>query len=221
MMFISSNVTSQICLRCPRLAKATTRYCSSQLWSDATPLRRWVVVEGNTQQSPAACGAAKGGTWKPIVWPLLCCSQQRSYAGIFGTRRQLHISISSSSSSASSIGSTTQSVSPVSASAKKRKMVVKLTEDQRKEQLQPLLDAGWTMVTGRDAIYKEYLFKNFNEAFGFMTRVALLADKMDHHPEWFNVYNKVQVTLATHDCSGLSERDVKLAKFLEEIASKY
>ncbi|KXJ78872.1 hypothetical protein RP20_CCG003173 [Aedes albopictus] len=99
--------------------------------------------------------------------------------------------------------------------------VVKLTEEQRKEQLQPLFDAGWTMVTGRDAIYKEYLFKNFNEAFGFMTRVALLADKMDHHPEWFNVYNKVQVTLATHDCGGLSERDVKLAKFLEEAASKY
>lgn len=100
-------------------------------------------------------------------------------------------------------------------------MVVKLTEEQRKEQLKPLLDAGWTMVKDRDAIYKEYLFKNFNEAFGFMTRVALLADKMDHHPEWFNVYNKVQVTLATHDCSGLSERDVKLAKFLEEVASKY
>lgn len=100
-------------------------------------------------------------------------------------------------------------------------MVVKLTEEQRKEQLKPLFDAGWTMVKDRDAMYKEYLFKNFNEAFGFMTRVALLADKMDHHPEWFNVYNKVQVTLATHDCGGLSERDVKLAKFLEEAASKY
>ncbi|XP_053693838.1 pterin-4-alpha-carbinolamine dehydratase [Sabethes cyaneus] len=104
---------------------------------------------------------------------------------------------------------------------KKRKMVAKLTEEQRKELLQPLLDAGWTMVKDRDAIYKEYLFKNFNEAFGFMTRVALLADKMDHHPEWFNVYNKVQVTLATHDCGGLSERDVKLGKFLEEAASKF
>lgn len=101
-------------------------------------------------------------------------------------------------------------------------MVAKLTDDQRKELLQPLLDAGWSMAAGgRDAIYKEYMFKNFNEAFGFMTRVALLADKMDHHPEWFNVYNKVQVTLATHDCGGLSERDVKLAKFLEEIFGKY
>lgn len=74
------------------------------------------------------------------------------------------------------------------------------------------------MVTDRDALYKEFLFKSFNEAFGFMTRVALLADKMDHHPEWFNVYNKVQVTMSTHDCGGLSTRDVKLATFMDEIA---
>uniref|UniRef100_A0A023EJL2 4a-hydroxytetrahydrobiopterin dehydratase n=1 Tax=Aedes albopictus TaxID=7160 RepID=A0A023EJL2_AEDAL len=209
-MLLSSIVTSQICSRCPRLAKTTTRYLSSQLWSDApSPLwHRWWVAEGSAQQSPHQ------------VSPQLCFNsnlQQRSYAAaILETRRQpLH------SSSASAIGSP-QSVSPVPpVSAKKGKMVVKLTEEQRKEQLQPLFDAGWTMVTGRDAIYKEYLFKNFNEAFGFMTRVALLADKMDHHPEWFNVYNKVQVTLATHDCGGLSERDVKLAKFLEEAASKY
>jgi 4a-hydroxytetrahydrobiopterin dehydratase len=60
----------------------------------------------------------------------------------------------------------------------------KLTEQEREEQLKPLLAAGWSMVEGRDAIYKEFLFKNFNESFGFMTRVALLADKMDHHPEW-------------------------------------
>lgn len=76
------------------------------------------------------------------------------------------------------------------------------------------------MVNGRDAIYKEFLFKDFNEAFGFMTRVALLADKMDHHPEWFNVYNKVQVTMSTHDCGGLSQRDVKLATFMNQIAMK-
>ena len=87
--------------------------------------------------------------------------------------------------------------------------------------LKPLFGAGWTMVNGRDAIYKEYMFKNFNESFGFMTRVALLADKMDHHPEWFNVYNKVQVTMSTHDCGGLSAKDVKMANFMEEIASKY
>ncbi|XP_058443798.1 pterin-4-alpha-carbinolamine dehydratase isoform X2 [Malaya genurostris] len=125
------------------------------------------------------------------------------------TRRQY-------SSSNSGIGSPEVTVSKNSQTRQKRKMVVKLTEDQRKELLQPLLNDGWTMVEGRDAIYKEFLFKDFNEAFGFMTRVALKADKMDHHPEWFNVYNKVQVTLATHDCSGLSERDVQLAKFMEK-----
>lgn len=93
-----------------------------------------------------------------------------------------------------------------------------MTEQERAELLQPLLSSGWSMVTDRDAIYKEFLFKNFNEAFGFMTRVALLADKMDHHPEWFNVYNKVQVTMSSHDCDGLSKRDVKMATFMNEIA---
>lgn len=76
------------------------------------------------------------------------------------------------------------------------------------------------MVEGRDAIYKEFLFANFNEAFGFMTRVALLADKKDHHPEWFNVYNKVQVTMSTHDCGGLSKKDINLAQFMNEITKK-
>ena len=64
---------------------------------------------------------------------------------------------------------------------------------------------------------KEFLFKDFNQAFGFMTRVALKAEKMEHHPEWFNVYNKVQITLSTHDCSGLSD-DVQLANFIETAA---
>merc|ERR1712240_101515 len=99
----------------------------------------------------------------------------------------------------------------------KARMVTKLTEDMRKLQLNPLLEKGWTMVKDRDAIYKEFIFKDFNQAFGFMSRIALKADKMDHHPEWFNVYNKVQITLATHDCSGLSERDVRLATFIESI----
>ncbi|KAK7487226.1 hypothetical protein BaRGS_00021578 [Batillaria attramentaria] len=94
----------------------------------------------------------------------------------------------------------------------------KLTDEERNADLSPLKSAGWTMVEGRDAIYKEFLFKDFNQAFGFMTRVALKADKMDHHPEWFNVYNKVQVTLSTHDVGGLSKRDVTLAKFIEEAA---
>lgn len=81
-----------------------------------------------------------------------------------------------------------------------------------------MLSAGWSMVNGRDAIYKEYLFKNFNQSFAFMTSVALVAEKMDHHPEWFNVYNKVQVTMSTHDVGGLSGKDVKLATFMEKQA---
>ena len=95
---------------------------------------------------------------------------------------------------------------------------LKLNEEERNKDLPALKDAGWTEVDGRDAIHKEFLFKDFNQAFGFMSRVALLAEKMDHHPEWFNVYNKVQITLSTHECSGLSERDVKLATFVEKAA---
>lgn len=77
--------------------------------------------------------------------------------------------------------------------------------------------SGWRAVDGRDAISKEFKFKDFNAAFGFMTRVALYADKADHHPEWFNVYNKVEVTLATHDASGVTEKDVALAKFMDSL----
>jgi len=68
----------------------------------------------------------------------------------------------------------------------------------------------------RDAIFKSFQFKNFNDAFGFMTHIAMQAEKMDHHPEWFNVYNKVEITLSSHDVSGLSERDIRMAKFIEE-----
>jgi len=77
---------------------------------------------------------------------------------------------------------------------------------------------GWSAVEGRDAISKSYKFANFNAAFGFMTRVALKADQMDHHPEWFNVYSKVDVTLSTHDAGGVTAKDVELAKFMDEIA---
>jgi 4a-hydroxytetrahydrobiopterin dehydratase len=77
---------------------------------------------------------------------------------------------------------------------------------------------GWTAADGKDAIEKTYKFADFNAAFGFMTRVAIEADKRDHHPEWFNVYNRVEVTLTTHDCDGVSERDVQLAKFMDAIA---
>ncbi|KAF7997136.1 hypothetical protein HCN44_005413 [Aphidius gifuensis] len=95
----------------------------------------------------------------------------------------------------------------------------KLEDSERMSILTPLLQTGWTLQVKRDAIYKEFLFKDFNEAFGFMTRVALKAEKMDHHPEWFNVYNKVNVTLSSHDVNGLSQRDIKMAHFIDEVAN--
>jgi 4a-hydroxytetrahydrobiopterin dehydratase len=79
---------------------------------------------------------------------------------------------------------------------------------------------GWRAAEGRDAIVKEFRFKDFNAAFGFMARVALHAEKHDHHPEWFNVYNRVDVTLATHDAGGVTDKDVALAHFMDEAAVK-
>jgi 4a-hydroxytetrahydrobiopterin dehydratase len=79
--------------------------------------------------------------------------------------------------------------------------------------------AGWTMVEGREAIRKRFVFKDFNEAFGWMTRAALVAEKMDHHPEWFNVYKTVDVTLATHDAGGVTSLDLKLAKAMDDLAA--
>ncbi len=78
--------------------------------------------------------------------------------------------------------------------------------------------AGWTLVDGREAIAKRFVFRDFNEAFGWMSRVALLAEKMDHHPEWSNVYKTVEVTLATHDVEGLSELDVRMARAMDAMA---
>ena len=78
---------------------------------------------------------------------------------------------------------------------------------------------GWSVLPGeRDAIQRTYKFADFNAAFGFMARVALMADKLDHHPEWFNVYNRVDVTLATHDADGVTELDVTLAKLMDMAA---
>ena len=92
----------------------------------------------------------------------------------------------------------------------------KLTVEQRETDLKKLLDNDWSLdASGRDAIVKKFQFKDFNQAFAFMTRVALKAEKMDHHPEWFNVYNKVDITLSSHDVAGLSQRDVKLATFID------
>jgi 4a-hydroxytetrahydrobiopterin dehydratase len=94
-------------------------------------------------------------------------------------------------------------------------MAAKLTGDARKAALATL--AGWSEVTGRDAITKKFTFKDFNQAFGFMTRAALVAEKMDHHPEWFNVYRTVEVTLSTHDAGGVTELDVKLAEAMDRL----
>jgi 4a-hydroxytetrahydrobiopterin dehydratase len=95
-------------------------------------------------------------------------------------------------------------------------MAQKLTGDARKAALAKL--AGWSEVKDRDAITKTFVFRDFNEAFGFMTRSALIAEKLDHHPEWFNVYKTVTVTLSTHDAGGLTERDIKLAEAMDRLA---
>jgi len=96
-------------------------------------------------------------------------------------------------------------------------MVEKLTGEARAEALKAL--PGWSEVEGRDAITRSFRFKTFNQAFGFMTRVALKAERLDHHPEWFNVYSRVDVTLATHDAGGVTELDVRLATFIDKAAA--
>jgi 4a-hydroxytetrahydrobiopterin dehydratase len=95
-------------------------------------------------------------------------------------------------------------------------MAQKLSGEDRSRALARL--KGWSNVDGRDAIHKKYVFADFNEAFGFMTRAALMAEKMDHHPEWSNVYKTVEVTLSTHDAGGLTELDVKLAGAMDKFA---
>jgi len=95
-------------------------------------------------------------------------------------------------------------------------MAQKLSADARKAALGGL--AGWSDVKGRDAITKKFVFADFNAAFGFMTRAALVAEKLDHHPEWFNVYKTVEVTLSTHDAGGVTELDVTLARAMDKMA---
>lgn len=91
--------------------------------------------------------------------------------------------------------------------------VARLTEAERADLLPAL--SGWKVDAARDGIRKTFTFSDFTEAFGFMTRVALLAEKADHHPEWFNVYNRVEILLTTHDADGLSMRDIELAKAID------
>ena len=97
-------------------------------------------------------------------------------------------------------------------------MAQRLTAELRKSALAGL--PGWTEVNGREAIAKTFVFKDFNEAFGFMARVALVAEKHDHHPEWRNVYRTVDVVLSTHDAGGLTAKDIDLAKAMNAIAQQ-
>ncbi len=97
-------------------------------------------------------------------------------------------------------------------------MAEKLAGEARKAALAGL--KGWHEVAGRNAIARQFKFADFNAAFGWMTRVALLAEKMDHHPEWSNVYNRVDVTLASHDADGVTARDIKMAQAMNAYAGE-
>jgi 4a-hydroxytetrahydrobiopterin dehydratase len=97
-------------------------------------------------------------------------------------------------------------------------MTDRLTETERDAQLPALGEAGWGALPDRDAIRKIWKFRSFVEAWGFMSRAALIAEKMNHHPEWLNVYNVVDVTLTTHSCDGLSQLDIDLAKKMDRLA---
>ncbi|WP_374371405.1 4a-hydroxytetrahydrobiopterin dehydratase [Dongia sp.] len=94
-------------------------------------------------------------------------------------------------------------------------MIAKLSDGERQAALAELVQ--WQLVTDRDAIKRSFKFKNFSEAWGFMNRVALLAEAQDHHPEWSNVYNRVEILLTTHDCQGLSARDLRLARDIDKL----
>lgn len=96
-------------------------------------------------------------------------------------------------------------------------MTEKLSDATRGPLLDPLFDNGWTMVEGRDAITKMFIFDNFVEAFGWMTRAAIWAEKWNHHPEWSNVYRTVEVVLTTHDVGGISSLDAKLARKMDSL----
>jgi 4a-hydroxytetrahydrobiopterin dehydratase len=95
-------------------------------------------------------------------------------------------------------------------------MATRLTDDERAAALASL--PAWTLVADRDAIEREFKFADFSEAWAFMSRVALKAEQMNHHPEWFNVWSTVRVTMSTHDCGGLSKLDLAMARFMDSIA---
>ena len=97
-------------------------------------------------------------------------------------------------------------------------MTEQLSDETRGPPLDPLMASGWALVEGRDAIHKSFVFEDFVDAFGWMTRVSIWAEKWDHHPEWSNVYKTVEVTLTTHDVGGLSALDAKLARKMDTLA---
>ncbi|MFD0859744.1 4a-hydroxytetrahydrobiopterin dehydratase [Roseovarius aquimarinus] len=97
-------------------------------------------------------------------------------------------------------------------------MTEKLSDTARTTMIEPLLKEGWSMVEGRDAITKEFKFADFPDALAWMVRAGVWAEKWNHHPEWSNVYNTVQVTLTTHDVDGLSTLDAKLARKMDTLA---
>lgn len=97
-------------------------------------------------------------------------------------------------------------------------MTAKLDQEERREFFEA--HPGWALLDDRDAVRKRFVFRDFNAAWGFMTRVALAAERADHHPEWFNVYNRVEITLTTHDAGGLSARDAALAGVIDRAAAE-
>lgn len=97
-------------------------------------------------------------------------------------------------------------------------MSERLSDAERAEALQPLLANGWQQVDGRDALAKTFQFSNFIAAFGWMTKIAIWAEKLNHHPEWRNVYNRVDVVLTTHDAGGLSALDIRMAQRMDRLA---
>ena len=113
-----------------------------------------------------------------------------------------------------------QDITKMSFCHKSTKLSKTLNEEERNQYLTALQENGWKLLEDNDALSKNFLFTNFNTAFGFITNVALQAEKLNHHPEWFNVYNKVRITLTTHDVGGLSIKDVNFANFIDKTASK-
>ena len=96
-------------------------------------------------------------------------------------------------------------------------MTIKLTDTECQTALTTLF--GWSKVSDRDAITKSFTFKNFSQAWGIMTQIALAAERLNHHPEWFNVYNRVDITLTTHDANGVSQKDIRLAQIIDTIVA--